>query len=256
LRHLPSHKAFSLEREKYMRRKKFFAPSLAFILGGLLFAVPAGALTINDINDDFTINWFLAKNGSDNDGGVTAPFDLKAQATFDITAISNNSVTLLITFTNQTTPPPGQNSGITSFGIGVSPNATGVTFSDAPDAGFTNAVKQNGQQNYPGGFKQIDVCVFTQGCSGGGQPTALAAGASDTFTLVIAGAFTGHTVTLTPFPIKFQTSAGSFEFAGTEGINPTPEPGTVLLLSSGLIGLGLTRWCKRTTLGARETNNA
>jgi hypothetical protein len=231
-----------------MRRKKFFAPFLGFILSGVLCTGPAGALTIDNINDDFTINWFLPQGGSDNDGGVTAPFDLKAQATFDITAISDTSVTLLITLTNQTTPPIGQNSGITSFGIGVNPNATGVTFTDASDAGFTNAVIQNGpNQTYPGGFKQIDVCVFTSGCSGGGQGSALAAGAADTFTLVIAGAFTGNTVTLTPFPIKFQTSGGSFEFAGTEDINPTPEPGTVLLLSSGLIGLGLTRWRKRTT---------
>ena len=228
-----------------MRRKKFFAQFLGFLLSGVLSTGSAGALTIDNINDDFTINWVLAQGGSDNDGGGTAPFDLKAQATFDITAISDTSVTLLITLTNQTTPPPGQNSGITSFGIGVNPNATGVTFTDTPDAGFTNTVLQNGQQNYPGGFKQIDVCVFTQGCSGGGQPTALAAGASDTFTLVIAGAFTGHTVTLAPFPIKFQTSQGSFEFAGIEDINPAPEPGTVLLLSSGLIVLGLTRWRKR-----------
>ena len=206
---------------------------------------PAGALTINDINDDFTINWFLAKGGSDNDGSGPAPCDLKAKATFAITAISNTSATLLLTLMNQTTPPAGQNSGITSFGIGVNPNAPGRTFTDTPDAGFTNAVIHHGHQNYPGGFKQIAVCVFTQGCSGGGQPTALAAGASDTFTLVIVGAFTGHPVTLAPFPIKFQTSGGSFEFAGIEDINPAPEPGTGLLLSSGLIGLGLTRWRKR-----------
>lgn len=228
-----------------MRSKKILAPSLAFILSGLLFTAPVGAITIDDINDDFTITWFLAQGGSDNDGGGTAPFDLQAHATVDITALSPTSVTLLITLTNQTTPPLGQNSGITSFGIGVSPNATGVTFTDTADAGFTNAEVQGGQQNYPGGFKNIDVCVFTQGCSGGSQGSALAAGASDTFTLVIVGAFTGNAVTLAPFPIKFQTSGGSFEFAGTEDINPTPEPGTVLLLSSGLIGLGLKRWRKR-----------
>lgn len=132
-----------------MRRKKFFAPSLAFILGGLLFAVPAGAITIDDVNDDFTITWFLAQGGTDNDGSTPAPFDLQAQATFDITAISDTSVTLLITLTNQTTPPSGQNSGITSFGIGVNPNATGVTFTDTADGGFTNAELQGGQQNYP-----------------------------------------------------------------------------------------------------------
>ena len=131
--------------------------------------------------------------------------------------------------------------------MGVSPNPTGVTFTDTADAGFTNAKVQSGQQNYPGGFKNIDICVFTQGCSGGSQGSALAAGAADTFTLVIAGAFTGHTVTLAPFPIKFQTSGGSFEFAGGQEGSTVPEPGTVLLLSSGLIGLGLNRWRKRAT---------
>jgi hypothetical protein len=239
-----------------MRRKKFFAPSLAFILSGLLFAAPTGAITIDDVNDDFTITWFLAQGGADNDGGGTAPFDLRAHATFDITAISTTSVTLLITFTNQTTPPVGQNSGITSFGMGVNTNPTGVTFTDTTDAGFTNAEVQGGQQNYPGGFKSIDVCVFTQGCSGGSQGSALAAGATDTFTLVIAGAFTGNSVTLAPFPIKFQTSGGSFEFAGTEESSPVPEPGTVLLLSSGLIGLGLQRWRNRAREGAREANTS
>ena len=46
-----------------MRRKNFFAPSLAVILSGLLFAVPASAITIDDIHDDFTITWFLAQGG-------------------------------------------------------------------------------------------------------------------------------------------------------------------------------------------------
>ena len=73
---------------------------------------------------------------------------------------------------------------------------------------------QNGQQTYPGGFKGIDVCVFTHNCSGGSQALALAAGASDTFTLLITGGFTGHTVTLTPFPISFKTSDDTFRFAG------------------------------------------
>jgi hypothetical protein len=63
-----------------MRRKKLFAPFLGFVLSRVLCTGPAGALTIDDINDDFTINWFLAQGGLDNDGPVneTAPFDLKA----------------------------------------------------------------------------------------------------------------------------------------------------------------------------------
>ena len=55
-------------------KKEVFAPLLGFLLSGVLGTGPAGALTIDNINDDFTINWFLAKGGSDNDGSGLAPF--------------------------------------------------------------------------------------------------------------------------------------------------------------------------------------
>ena len=40
----------------------------------------------------------------------------------------------------------------------------------------------------------------------------------------------GQLVTLQPFPIKFQTTGGSFEFGGT----PVPEPTSLLLSGLGL----------------------
>jgi hypothetical protein len=37
------------------------------------------------------------------------------------------------------------------------------------------------QQNFPGGFGGIDVCLFADGCSGGNVNNGLQAGASDSF---------------------------------------------------------------------------
>jgi hypothetical protein len=202
------------------------------------------AVTINDIADDFTVNWFLAQGGSDNDGS-TAPFDVSTTAAFDVTVFNATRLTLGVTITNTTNT--SNQSSIHSFGIGVNPNATSVSLSNPGNVVFTNAEVQSGQQNYPGGFKQIDVCVYSpNNCSGGAFNGGLLSGNMDAFTLTIFGNFSGGSVTLAPFPIKFQTSGPSLEFAGTTGATAAvPEPGTLILLGSGLTGLGLKRWRQR-----------
>jgi hypothetical protein len=76
-------------------------------------------------------------------------------------------------------------------------------------------------------------------------PRSLGCGAFDDFNLVVNFDPSRSSVAFEPFPIKFQTTQGSFEFGGgaaptdyTDGASPTdtvPEPSGLVLLGAGLI---------------------
>jgi hypothetical protein len=186
-----------------------------------------------DIGQSFDITWFLSSSAS----GFSE--DLKAEGTFTIDAFTSTALDITITITNDTIG--SFQAVITSFGFGVDPNATASLLN--PGTVFDGVSAGMGPpQNFPGGFKQIDVCAFSDGCAGGNINNGLQSGGnSDTLQLRLSGNFGTDPTTamLLKFPIQFQTEDGSVQFAGTTTV---PVPSTLLLLGAGLLGL---HWVQR-----------
>jgi MYXO-CTERM domain-containing protein len=130
---------------------------------------------------------------------------------------------------------------LTSFGFGIDPNATGVSFVDSNDGGLVNA----SMSSIPS-LSTIEICAFGgPNCSGGGNGGILGGG-SDSFAILLAGTW-GSSVNIDPIGFKYQTGAGSFEFTTASSSSGTtvsePGPGTLSLLGLGLLGaaFGLRR---------------
>ncbi|HEY9651314.1 MAG TPA: cistern family PEP-CTERM protein [Coleofasciculaceae cyanobacterium] len=219
----------------------FSAPANAYTvnLNGRIAGDPGGALydvgvdSDNDIGRALDPITWLVPAGTQGDTGIL-PYDISAQANITLKNLTSDLLELVITLTNTTVAGPDRQASIVSFGFGVSPDATGVQISQEGNIVFDQAIIQNGQQQFPGGFKRIDVCIYgANNCSGGNVNQGLQIGQSDTFTLKISGKFGTNpsAVTISDFPLKFQTNYGSFEPAGI------PEPLTVA--GSGLaLGIG------------------
>ena len=238
-----------IKQWQYLRRRSMkgsWIIALAVVVIGLV-PVTANAITITDadIHKTFDVDWYYPASGS-------LTHDLSAKATFEIISFDSSDLVLSVTIWN-TTPDADTadwNEAILSFGIGVDPDVT-ATFIDAGDV-FDHVEIPN-QQQFPGGFKNIDICIFaSNGCSGGNINLGLKYGGEDSFILNLHAEDTfgtSPTATLEPFPIKFQTAQGSFEFDGDDDEEPgppvVPEPTSLLLLGSGLAALGLVAWKKK-----------
>ena len=203
--------------------------------------------------DSFTIDW-IVHEGTQADGYVALPVDLKASSTWTVLSFDTGKLEIKIDITNDTILPEGSNNAnILSFGFGVDPNST-ATFVKEGD-NFNSLGTNGNNQNFPGGFKDIDVCAFTSNnCNGGNVNDGLAARASDSLTLAITpdsdSVTYGNSIDLLFFPLKFQGTWGSFEPAGFPsqnggGISELPEPATLGLLGIGLFGLGMATYRRR-----------
>lgn len=202
------------------------------ILAALAFSAQAQAIQISSAGDTFDVDW----SATTTNGSL-----LSATSTWTVNSFSSTQIQLSIDITNTTILTSLlTNADITTFGFGIDPNATATIIT----SGSTFDMVGTGsgpQQTFPGGYKQIDVCIFAQGCAGGSVTDALNAGESDYITLLLSGDFSGGYADMLFFPAKFQTSDGSYEPAGCVNCTTVPEPAVPALLGIGLLLVGAAR---------------
>ena len=216
--------------ERNMKLKLLILASL------LMISSQVNALLISN-GDVFTVDWFVDGSSFVDDKGDAAPSnaDLSATSTWTVSGFTTTSIVLDISISNTTSLFDGlEEAAITSFGFGVEPDATAII---TTSGSVFDLIGVTNNQNFPGGFKEIDVCLFTDGCTGGDIKSGLQAGDSDILQITLSGTF-GDTAELLFFPLKFQTTLGSYEPGGTTSV---PEPSMVGLLAIGLLGMVVAR---------------
>jgi hypothetical protein len=122
---------------------------------------------------------------------------------------------------------------LTSFGFGIGPNATSVSFIDASDGGMRGAQFAFGA--LPANVVGIEVCAFGgPNCSGGGPGGIFGAGGTDSFIVRLLGTW-GSSVDIAPIGLRYQTGYGSYTFESPPRIE-VPEPSAIALIGLVLIG--------------------
>ena len=156
--------------------------------------------------------------------------------TMTVSGFNSNSLTIATSLTNTSTIGGQGGERLTSFGFGINPEATGVTFSDAQgaDGGMVDGVLYEGQgsDSIPSLHDVIEVCAFAgNNCAGGSNGGIYGANGTDSFTVTLAGTW-GSSVDIDPIGFKYQTGYGSFEFTSTSTSSTTSSTTTTTTSST------------------------
>ncbi len=222
-----------------MKRSLVFAACAVMVLA---VGRPSSAATITSDADDFSISWAFAGCG----GLCTGDAD------FDVTSFDDTTLVLAVSV-NNTLNVAGE--FLTGLGWDMDPVATAASMT-TPGTYLDN-VRLN--ETFPS-FNTLNICVDDNGqgsCGAGQVPAGLPFGV-DNFVLTLNGDFSGGTVNLDNFALKYAGDLGSFEGGATDsggtdtgatdtgatdtGATDTgattggvvPEPTSMLLLGSGL----------------------
>lgn len=166
---------------------------------------------------------FELNRGTQNTDGDGLTKNILGTAVMTVMDLTPDSLSLNFKFRNKT--DKSYQAAITGLWFGVKENITDISITGS---NYFNKIAQPTNGNAPGGFKDIDVCVFaSSNCSGGDIKEGLQVGQTDWFTVKLTGDFDSNDdgfaeATISDLGVKWQTQDGSYAVTGV------PEPLTIL----------------------------